>query len=582
MPDGAPSSTSVLQRGTEVVVVRDGRRLSWEGFHTGPMVLEPKELDEICRRLLGLDLADIGPAVRAELEPHAVTSDTASSILLNGASTMKGCFEADLAALAEGRPGDDFATYNEARAVYLAGPDDLVVGRTGPWRDAAEVAGVEAVALPDSDHYYLSHALLKLAIGHGDRPAPQLERILDRLRRSPLAVVRVFALDVESRVLLLWLKRTAGLARLRVDANGPEVADRWNHKSSLHPTAVSASELPWDAGRDPFAILAAESALTPLGAELGLLAPRLPGYTVVREGGGRDELLEQMRCAAELLRERYGLRLGCLKPSTALTGSRIRTAVALDTPEVVDALVDQMLETDEDYILEAHADYLRHAVEGHEFILAPSAHIRAGRLGEGATMQITRGSVWQGNVYVDEHACARLGLSVERYDFIRASTAELLHAFRADGRDRGLVKGGIDYAVARVGGRFGDAVLVAMQDLNLSSNGAEYVRAFLDEARQALPCLTRVYAATKTIRPAAGAGLRRLKEIVDGHAEGWHARALVSCPGRWGLVAVGSADPVNAAESVLRLERDLSDAGMIDAVALTPASKEAHTNDRSG
>jgi len=546
------------------VVARDGRRLSWEGFHTGPLLIEPRELEEICEQLLGTRLADIGAAVRAELEPHAATRDTASSIFLNGASTLKGCFEADVAALAEGRPPDDFATYNEARAVCLAGPNDLVVGRTGPWRDAVEVAGVEMVALPDCDYYYLSHALLKLATRYAPGASPELDRVLERLRRRPATVVRLFALDVESRVLLLWLKRAAGLTRLRVDANGPEIADRWNHKSSLHPSVEAASTLSPAAGQGPFATLDAESALTPLGAQLGLLAPRLPGYTIVRGRADRGELIEQMRAAAALLRERYGLALGCLKPSTALTGSRIRPGAALDDPDVVDALAEQMLETDEDYVLEAHAHYLRYAVEGHEFILAPSAHIRAGELGEGATMQITRGSVWQGNVYVDEHSCTRLGLSVDRYDAVRAGTAELIGAFGADGRDRGLVKGGIDYAIARVGGRFDDGVLVAMQDLNLSANGAEYVRAFLDAARDALPELPRVYAATKTVRPAAETKLRRLKELSDSDGGGRHTRALVSCPGRWGLVAVGSADPVDAAESVLALERRLADAEMIE------------------
>ncbi len=529
------------------------------------MVLAPRELGEICWQLLGLDLADIGPAVSAELEPYAATAETESSILLNSATTLKGCFEADLAAVAEGRTADDFATYNEARAVYFAGPNDLVVGRTGPWREAAEVAGVEAVPLPDADYYYLSHALLKLAICHRRKAVPELERILDRLRRKPKTVVRIFALDVESRVLLLWLKRTAGLVRLRVDANGPEVADRWNHKSSLHPTVDSASALPARVGRDHCATLEAESALTRFGTELGLLVPRLPGYTIVRDGAGHRALLDQIGRAAEMLQERYGLQRGCFKPSTALTGSRIRTAVPLDKPEAIGALADQMMLTREDYVIEAHADYVRHAVEGHEFVLAPSAHIRAGSLGEGATMQITRGSVWQGNVYVDEHACARLGLSVEHYDFIRARMAEFLHAFQGDGRDHGLVKGGIDFAVARLGGQFGNEVVVGMQDLNLSANGAEYVRAFLGETRQALPGVARAYAATKSVRPAQGVGLHRLKEAVDYHTDGRHVRALVSCPGRWGLMGVGSADPVDAAEEVLRLERALSDAGMIDA-----------------
>ena len=43
--------------------------------------------------------------------------------------------------------------------------------------------------------------------------------------------------------------------------------------------------------------------------------------------------------------------------------------------------------------------------------------------------------------------------------------------------------GGLDFAVGRVGGRFGDRVLVGVTDFNLSSHGAEYMRAFQDEMR---------------------------------------------------------------------------------------------------
>jgi hypothetical protein len=150
---------------------------------------------------------------------------------------------------------------------------------------------------------------------------------------------------------------------------------------------------------------------------------------------------------------------------------------------------------------------------------------------------------------------------------VRRSVGELLHAFDGVGPGCELVKGGIDFAVARVGGRFGDSVLVGMQDLNLSSCGAEFLRVFLDQARLALgrddPAGPPVYAATKVIRPAPDAGLAVLREAVDHTSTDHHAQAISSVPRRWGLVAVARPDPVDATEEVLALEERLRQEGLL-------------------
>ena len=553
----------------------DGRHLRWQGFFTGPRLVSGSELDAISRTLVGVGLGGIAEVAGRELEPYPLTPGVEPVVVLGSASTLKKSFESDLACVEDGRPPDDFATYNEARSVYLASPGDLVVGRTRPWREAAALAGLEAVDVPGVDYYYLTHALLKLATAHAADPSPAIDQIVGRLRRQPHAVVRVFALDEESMVLLVWLKRTAGLARLRVDANGPVVAHYWNQKSTLHPTTEAAGDISVDPdGGDPFDVLAAESATTHLCQELGVVVPRLPGYTV-RAGGPPGSVLAQMRGAAQLLRDRYGLELGCLKPATALTGARIRTAVPLHSPAAVDALAAQVSEGDEDYVLEAHADYLRHAVTGYEFILAPSVHIRAAAVGEGATLQITRGSVWQGNVYLDERSCEQFGISREQYAFVRTSLGDFLSAFQASDKDLGLVKGGIDFAITRLGGRFGDRPVVGMQDLNLSANGAEFLRGFLAEARQVLAAPdgtspAPVYAATKVIRPSAGASLDRLRSAFDHVAGGRYLRAITSVPGRWGLIGAAGPSSVGAAESVLEGEARLFGAGLVEA-SLRPA-----------
>ncbi|MEV5880293.1 hypothetical protein AB0L75_40110 [Streptomyces sp. NPDC052101] len=549
----------------EQTVVHRGRTLAWEGFCTGPDLLSIEELEQISRRLLGTDLAGAKKAADKELLPFGAPCGRVPAIVLGTASTLKGCFEADVAQLALGRSPDDFSAYNEARAVYLAAPGDLVVGRGEPWRQA--VAGSEAVPVevPELRYYYLTHALLAMAADAlPGRPAAPLERLVRQLSTAPHTVVRLFAIDAEARVLLLWLKRAAGLEQLRVDANGPEIAERWNRKTTLYPTVEDALGVPAPRADDvPEATLAAEAEATAFHREFGVLLPRLPGYSVSRTGADEALLRRRVHTAARLLRERYGLELGCFKPAEALTGSRIRIAVPLADDAALDALARQAMATEEDYVLEAHAHYLRHRVPGYEFILAPSAHVVAGEPAEGGTVQITRGSVWEGSVYVDDETCARFDITAAQFRAVQEGMAALHGAFRGAGRDLGFVKGGVDFAIARPGGRFGRRPVVAMQDLNLSSNGAEYVRAFLAEARDVLGRRQGVYAATKVVRPSVETDLKRLEDSVGRPGpEGW-ARAITSVAGRWGLIGVAAPCPRQAAREVLELERRLHRAGLL-------------------
>ncbi len=295
----------------------------------------------------------------------------------------------------------------------------------------------------------------------------------------------------------------------------------------------------------------------------------------MRATGSPAVVQERVREAASLLRRRYDLRLGCLKPATALTGTRIRTAVPIDDPMAIDTMARQVSGGDEDYVLEAHADYLHHQVTGYRFILAPSVHIRAAAVGEGATLQFTRGSVWQGNVYFDERSCAQFGITPEQYDFIRSSMGSFLHAFQRSDQELGLVKGGIDFAMTRLGGRFGTATVVGMQDPNLSANGAEFLRGFLAEARSVLPAEAaegRVYAATKVIRPSPDAGLDRLRAVTDLLTPGRYLRAITSVPGRWGLIGAAGPTSVGAAEAVLECEARLFGMGLVETSLRDPTA----------
>ena len=170
------------------------------------------------------------------------------------------------------------------------------------------------------------------------------------------------------------------------------------------------------------------------------------------------------------------------------------------------------------------------------------------------------GNVWRGNVFVDSDTVEDFGVSSSEFDTITRSMQELVNAFRG----LGLVKGGIDFAVARVGGKFGSETLVGMQDLNLSSHGAEYLRAFLQKARADLDSDSSVYGAAKVIVPSLATDLGALSERSDWTDGKVYTRAISSVPGRWGLVAAASSSPHESIRILENLEKSLKLEGYTD------------------
>jgi hypothetical protein len=126
------------------------------------------------------------------------------------------------------------------------------------------------------------------------------------------------------------------------------------------------------------------------------------------------------------------------------------------------------------------------------------------------------------------------------------------------------VTAGFDYAVGRLGGAFGDDVLVALQDPNMSSHGAEYLRRFIDGVRAGGGPR---YAATKVICPAPDQTLQTLRGLEDDRARPGAFRVISAIPGRWGMIAIAADSPLAATEEILRRERELEERGAIIRVA---------------
>ncbi|MFE3072563.1 hypothetical protein [Streptomyces sp. NPDC059247] len=541
----------------------DGTELAWEGFGTGPLVYDGDFADH-SERLLGLSPSEVAEQTSRRLLPYRADGGDAPALILHSATRATKGFDADVSDLAAGRTPYDCATYLEARAVFLARPGDLTVGRTAPWKESVRVFGIDSVDLGDLEHYYLYQALLQAAVRHteGATDVP-LARIIDWVRARPDAIVRTYALDREMQIFLLWLLRRTGLESMRIDANNHVVSIDWNRKGHIHPLVDDAGSLS-ATGMTPDELLTAEQRLSEGYRRVGMAIPVLPGYTMARTDAPAEQFVEDTVRAAALLRRRYGLAHAFLKPSQSGSGARIVGPVDLQDTALLRTAATDAHRHGDDYLLEAAVDYITVPGARTRCPVAPSGHIRNGEIAPGLTLQILDRYSWEGNAYIDRPEWERCGLAVDLYDdMLRAMhdihAAFLSEASAVDGSHGGLVTGGVDFAVGRVGGVFGDRVLTRAIDFNFSSHGAELLRAFHEQiTAERAP---ERYTATRVYRPTSTATLAETRAAVLTSVPGTaRAEAIACVPNRWGMVASTGTHMNQAMERTRQLVDILTEA----------------------
>lgn len=527
----------------------------WPLTSAGPVVLNDGWLAQFAERTLGVQLADVpelaARAVRYE-DGAPSSGSNASALVLHGATSAKRDFECAVTDLLAGREPADMAGFLETRAVALAGPKDLVVGRIASWREAVRFFGVPALDLVEADYYYLSQAVLDQI----SRETDISKRLLDWVSAHPDFVLRPYVFDLETQLLVLWLTRRFGLPHVTVDANAPSVSTHWNQKSHLHPETSAAAALAVD-GLSAQRILELEHSHAPLASRMDIELPTLPGYTVLRDGRDEREFIGDLCAAGRLLRERYGLTRGCLKPSQGGGGAGIVSGVPLTDDDVLRAEASAAYPHGGDYVLEADVELATFDVGGSAQKLSPSGHIRAGQVAPGLTAQFVDGHAWVGNVYFDEATAGQFHIPPDLYALMRSALGELHRGLSAgQPAGRGFVTGGVDFVIGRLGGRFGDRPTAAVVDLNLSHHGGEYLRTFLDE------CLPgHRYAATRVYRPSAHANLTETAgELARATSQREESRLIGCIPGDWGMLAATGDTPLDAARRAFGLVEALREA----------------------
>lgn len=546
------------------LILADEQRVRWKGFYTGPLTLTTEEIETLCLKLLGIGIAELQKVASEELQPAPFGENLPALIIHSQTPDVKS-FEQDFLDLMNGSTPLDHTTYAEARSAYFARQGDLAIGRTNPWKTAIELGKINSIEIPGIDYYYLSHALLLLAEKHLSSPTFQINRIIEFLSNNVNTIFRVYNLEKEMQIFLIWLKRLANLEKLYIDTNTPEVSQSWNRKSILHPTIREALELKQILlDKSPRRVLEIESRSTPLYKELNLTIPVLPGYTIRRSGESLDSFIQQTIQAARLLRQRYQLEYGCLKASEAADGARILANLDLTDESKIETLAKDAYQHGDDYLLEAHVKYLEVNVGGQILKTTPSAHIRWGKVAEGLTLQTTQGTSWKGNIYIDEAVSDLFGVSRAHYQIISETMKDFLHAFQT--KSLGLMIAGMDFAIGTIGGAFEDEIMLGAQDPNVSFNGAECLRIFSEKIKEnnLLSTDEPFYAATRVIRPTLQGTLPALRQITDvvSDAESY-CTTIASIPGCWGMIALASRHPVEVVKKLSIVYNSLIDRNLI-------------------
>lgn len=564
------------------ITAPDGTIVEWAGFYTGPTVLSARDLAGLAHSLVGPTISD-GLVINTEalgrlsaelLKPFVLDQERAfpPSVIIHGATSTTGGFEGDVSELVSGGHAYDCATYLETRATFLAAPGDLVLGRTAPWREAAaylDFGGrrIKAFDVGFLDYYYLSQALLVAAQAfQAGTTISFFEELLAWLEDNPSTLIRSYSLDLEMQIFLCWLARRVNTKGFAVDCNTAEVATRWNQKGPLFPLVNWAATLPLPQRDDSRSWHDQEKRGSEIVRLLGIELPTLPGYRISNASQDKDLFFKQLVAAAELLRSRHGIMRLCLKPSNAGDGARITPDIDGHNTEALDKLAAIACGYDDDYLVEPHVTYRQLNMAGHSFKLALSAHIRYGRVLPTLTLQIMAGKVWTGNILVPRHYAEDIGISVEMFNEILTIMERLAAAL--DGR---LVTGGVDFAIGSTDATDPGTAVLALQDPNLSSHGAEFLRAYCD--RHVDRIRDGLIAGTRVLNPTDPCTIGRLDEALRdlSKATGIHVGAIASVPGRWAMIACLASSPVAVIESLCRCEAWMKQHGLLQDTATWPA-----------
>lgn len=554
-------------------VSHQGKEFNWD-IPTGPYRYYEKDLNIFAKDQLGINNPEeIELVANALLKPYIKDEGNPNysppRIIMHSATDGIDSYGTDFKQLSTGQTPYGFDTFFNQRSISLASPGDMIIGRTDIWRESSHHReDLEILDLESEELYQTSHALLHLAENNPTKLMP----LINKIAETPDTMINLYTLDKDIQVFLIWLHKEVNNRRdelgyeqinaLNLEANGPEVTKNWNQKGILHPSVEDALEIPNEliSNISPHKLLELEGEKSQIGESLEVNIPRMPGYRI-DFSNDKNQFTDRFLLAANMMNERYGTERGVTKLVRSTDGTNIITNIDLTDSAKIREIAEEAHSKGDDYIFEAHVDYVKFngLTTGEEIELVPSSHIIEGKASNMVTLQFTREGEWRGNISINLNEetpnfskSELMGLTPEMISKITSSINDFANA--SVEKEIGLSVGGFDFAVGKLGGVFGDEVMVAPQDPNLRFFGAMFMYKFLEKAQNEFET-EDIQVATRLIDPKDSHTFEKLKQLSEDMSENGKLYDLIAVvPPRFGMIAASGKTPKEAAENVLAFE----------------------------
>jgi hypothetical protein len=554
-------------------------------------------LQVVSQALLGLSLEEAKLEASRILVPYRTNGEKRQTLVISSASSASasqetecGILEArghviDISGAIEGR---DTRSAKEGDVAVISTRAGLMMARAKPevkiinLADEVLLTQVDGGLVRGSDVYYKADSLLLLQLAKPESVV--LNQVVEELKGQPL--VYPYNLDEETQLAVLGLAKRAGIKKVDVNANSPEVAVELTRKGYKYPTVEEA--LTVDCSNDPHEMQWREWKKSQAAQEIGYQTDCVPGY-VIKWTEKREDFYDQVATAGRLLADRYGLESGWIKPDRGTDGGN-QGAVNIGVGQQGRELEQKALEMwgkGGDWVMEAQTNYFTVKFnfdgEARTMMTTPSVHVIKGEPRYTISMQLVDGVAWGGNLICSQETWVRLMGKLDLADERLKACPDLVMQLResypvmpramkgyveainnSEKYKDGQVRGGADLAVCTLGGKFGHRrVLVAVQDYNARANGCETAYALYDQAMETYG--GKGEAVTRNITPKVNfdtfslvlpAAIDEVNKIY-GKSILLEQVKLIAVSAGWGQMGMVGTDALEILQDVLLIEKQL-------------------------
>lgn len=470
----------------------------------------------ITQQVLAMELEDVLEEAKAIVKPYHPKGVPKKTLIISSASSSSGSQEFEKGRLDKGESIVDIPGAIEGRDTRSGKQGDIALVSTESGLIMAKAQNVvdtinlaeEVVAelssgekLKAQDLYYKADALLMLLLTNP--MSPIVLRLIDELAQEPL--VYPYNLDEETQVALVILAKMGKINRIDVNANSSEVGVQLTRKGYRYPTLEEAARL--TSLENPYEMQSEEWKLSQAAHEIDHHPDFVPGY-VIKKTSAYPEFKKQVLESLKLMKDRYGFTEVWTKPDRGTDGGN-QEAISTDLADedLIEERIDAMWKSDGDWVIEAKTNFFKIILDingsQREFATSTSVHIIKGELRTTVTLQLVDGTQWGGNLICSKETWDTLIDSIDKddsriknnpdlinqlknsFELMIASMSDYMNAVNnSEKYNGGQVRGGIDLAIATLGGKFGDEIFVVVQDNNARANGSEVAYALYDSAKK--------------------------------------------------------------------------------------------------